>query len=160
MWIQLPVTEVPSEDWTGRSRPPGTTFDLSRSCRSGLAVPVAPEEHVLVVVMHHIAADGWSWRRSPGTCRRLRGAAWPGAGVGAAAGAVRGLRAVAARLLGEDTIRQPARAQWRTGGRLAGLPEELALPIDRPRPAVASHRGDRCRCRSRPRCTPGWWGWP
>ncbi|MBR7826928.1 amino acid adenylation domain-containing protein [Actinospica sp. MGRD01-02] len=102
-------------------------------------------EHVCVLVVHHVAADGWSI----GPLLRDLG------------------RAYSARLAGHGpdwsplpvqyadyTLWQKARlgaendptsllhgqlAYWRD--QLAGLPAELALPRDRPRPAAATHAG-------------------
>ncbi|MFD0969297.1 non-ribosomal peptide synthetase [Plantactinospora endophytica] len=108
---------------------------------------VAPNRHTLLILMHHIAADGWS---VPLLARDL-----------ATAYAARRQDTAPEQpplpvqyadytlwqhaVLGDE--RQPgspAAAQldyWRTA--LAGLPEQLDLPADRPRPAISSYQGQR-----------------
>ncbi|MBB2940598.1 nonribosomal peptide synthetase DhbF [Actinoplanes lutulentus] len=113
-------------------------FDLATQTPLRVALfRIAPRTHVLLVVLHHIAGDGWSLHNLAGEL---------------AAG-------YAARVDGRSPhlpdlpIQYADHARWQQAGidadRLAfwrdalhGLPELLSLPVDRPRAARTSYRGD------------------
>ncbi len=123
-------------------------FDLAAEVplRATLFV-LGPTEHVLLLVMHHIAADGWSLApltrdlADAYTARRAGQAPpWTPLPVQYADYAL-----WQRRILGADdsptSIISRQLAYWREA--LADLPEELPLPAVRPRPSVASFRGGR-----------------
>ncbi len=111
-------------------------FDLERdSVLRASALRLAPDEHVLLLVVHHIAADGWSL----GVMVEEIVALYPPVPRALPALAVQYADfAVWQRewLQGEALERQLA--YWRE--RLAGAPA-LDLPTDRPRPPAQSFRG-------------------
>ncbi|MFF5477786.1 amino acid adenylation domain-containing protein [Streptomyces sp. NPDC012935] len=101
---------------------------------------LAPDEHVLLLLVHHIATDGWSAEpllRDLETAydARVRGIlpGWRPLAVQYADYAL-----WQRQLLDDGGIAVPELEHW--AERLAGLPEELQLPVDRPRPAVAGYR--------------------
>ncbi|WIN00886.1 amino acid adenylation domain-containing protein [Actinoplanes oblitus] len=104
---------------------------------------LADDRHVLMVVIHHIAADGWSMGPllrdlSVAYAARSAGAVpvWESLPVSYADFAV-WQRELLAGVEAEQL------AFWR--GALAGVPAELALPFDRVRPARLSGRGGEVR---------------
>ncbi|MFD4431721.1 amino acid adenylation domain-containing protein, partial [Nocardia sp. NPDC058497] len=123
-----------------------TAFDVTAEVPFRAALfEVSPTEHVLALVVHHISADGFSMgplTRDVMTAysARVEGAepAWRPLEVQYADFAL-WQRAV---LGDEDDAKSVISQQisfW--GQQLRGLPEQLDLPADRPRPAVASGRG-------------------
>ncbi len=106
---------------------------------------LGPADAVLLLVVHHIAADGGSLRplatdlaAAYAARRRGRAPDWAPLPVQYADHTLREL----ARLGDAAEPGSPLAEQlafWRTA--LHGAPDELVLPIDRPRPAVASQDG-------------------
>ncbi|MGA5063903.1 amino acid adenylation domain-containing protein [Streptomyces exfoliatus] len=134
--------EVPGIVDTAVHRP----FDLAAELPlRATVVEVAPDEHVVVLLLHHITTDEWSDRPflqdlTTAYTARLEGAApaWEPLPVQYADYAL-----WQQRLLGDpadpDGLAARQLEHWRTA--LAGAPEELDLPTDRPRPARPTFSG-------------------
>jgi len=122
-------------------------FDLARGpvLRAAL-VELDRDDHVLLLILHHIATDGWSMGLLVRELTRLYSALAGGAPT----------------LLPELPLQYSDFATWQRGWlqgealesqlrywrqRLAGAPTQLALPVDRPWPAVQTSRGDRTAIR-------------
>ena len=148
---RLPVTPAAEEDLAGTvAQVAGEPFDL------GAGIPVRARllaagagVHVLVLVLHHIATDGWS----TGILARDLSSAY----AARRAGEVPGWAPLPVQyadyaiwqreLLGDPgdpaSLLSRQAAWWRE--MLADAPAELALPADRPRPPVPSQRGHTVR---------------
>ncbi|WP_030312979.1 non-ribosomal peptide synthetase [Streptomyces flavochromogenes] len=121
-------------------------FDLASELPiRATVVEVAPDEHVVVLLLHHITTDEWSDRPflrdlTTAYTARLAAAApdWGPLPVQYADYAL-----WQQKLLGDPTDPGSLAARqlehWRTA--LAGAPEELELPTDRPRPARPAFTG-------------------
>ncbi len=147
----LPLVDVEPEQLSGALATDGAEgFALERElpARAKL-LRLGEREHVLLFVVHHIASDGAStaplardlaeaYRRRLGYAEPAR----PPLGVQYADYALWQRKALG----GENEPDSPVRAQldfWTRA--LAGLPEELALPHDRPRQANPAHHGGMVR---------------
>ena len=116
-------------------------FDLQRGplFRAAL-MRLAPEEHLLLLDMHHIVSDGWSF----GIFYRELGALY-GAFLEGKPSPLPELPVQYAdfsiwqRAWLQGPVLAEQLAYWRE--RLAGIPPALEMPVDRLRPAMQSHRG-------------------
>ncbi|HEX8276908.1 MAG TPA: amino acid adenylation domain-containing protein [Longimicrobiaceae bacterium] len=141
--VALQVEDVADEDAARRefAEEARRPFDLAGEALFRFRLlRVAAEEHVLLLVVHHAVADGWSM----GILFRELAALYPAFAAG------RGSP------LPEPALQYPDFALWQRGWmrgetldrqlafwreRLAGAPPVLELPTDSPRPAVQSFRG-------------------
>ncbi|WP_416071302.1 amino acid adenylation domain-containing protein, partial [Streptomyces sp. NY05-11A] len=144
---ELPCTEADEarlpELLAGAARR-GFDLGVEPPLRAELFV-LAPDDHVLLVAVHHIAGDGWSMgplSRDLATAyaARMEGEPpnWAALPVQYADYAL-----WQRELLGEasDAGSRLVAQLDRWTQALAGLPAQIPLPADRPRPAVASQRG-------------------
>lgn len=120
-------------------------FDLATSLPLRAALFIcSPKDNVLVLVLHHIAGDGWSLGAlsrdlSTAYAARLSGAApaWGQLLVQYADYALWQRDWLGQR--GPQSVADQQLAFWTEA--LRDLPEEIDLPSDRPRPVQASYRG-------------------
>ncbi|WP_157874539.1 non-ribosomal peptide synthetase, partial [Streptomyces sp. AcH 505] len=147
--VPFEAVSVTHEELDGTvAKAAGHCFDLSTEVPLRVSLfRLSETEHVLLLLIHHIASDAWS--RTP-LARDLTGAY-----IARCAGAEPDWQPLPVQyadyalwqhdILGDvadaTSVAGAQLAHWREA--LAGLPEQLDLPTDRPRPATASYAGDR-----------------
>ncbi|MFI1914792.1 amino acid adenylation domain-containing protein [Nocardia sp. NPDC020380] len=145
-WLDFAVETVAPQELTTRVHTlASAVFDLTAQLPLRVRLLRAGSETVLVAVVHHIAADGASmapFARDVATAFDARAAGrapeWPPLPVRYRDYAVWQRAALgAATDPGSELSRQLG--YWRTA--LDGLPTEMSVPADRPRPASSSYRG-------------------
>ncbi|MFI0717403.1 amino acid adenylation domain-containing protein, partial [Streptomyces inhibens] len=146
-WTGLPVAEIDKSALPGALRDAACReFDLLDGPPLAVRLfSLSASDHVLLLLLHHIAADGWSMGQltrdvmSAYTARREgRQPSWKPLPV----------QYADYTLWQQDLLGDHDEPQSLAGGQmqywretLSDLPEEIQLPVDRQRPAVASYRG-------------------
>ena len=132
----------------------GYVFDLAAELPvRGWLFTLSEDEHVLVLLCHHIVGDGWSLQvlisdLATAYAARAAGRApgWAPLPVQYADYTLWQRDLLGRNDAGRDGGVLTSQVEyWRQA--LAGLPEELALPFDRPRPVLPSRRGGFVRWR-------------
>ncbi len=122
-------------------------FDLTREIPlRAILFELGPTQHVLLLVLHHIAADGFSipplsadLATAYAARRRGQAPAWPPLPVQYADYTL-WQHALLEQPIGNATLAERQLAYWREA--LHGVPELCGPQPDRPRPARPNHRGD------------------
>ena len=144
---RLAVTAVDETSLAGAlSAAARTGFDLAREPPLRVHLfALGAGEHVVLLLLHHIAGDGWSLAPLLRDLGRFYEARCRGEAAAVAALPVQYADYTLWQhaVLGSEEDGESAIARqlsfWT--GQLAGLPDQLDLPLDRARPAVSSYRG-------------------
>ena len=141
------VVSLPEQDVLGELMALAVhRFDLSAEIPVRAQIySVGPEQHVVAIVVHHIAFDGWSLApmvRDIGDAYNSRSAGFAPGWAQLAVQYVDYTLWQRAQFGDLDDSNSPIAAQlayWQDA--LAGMPERLQLPTDRPYPLAADYRG-------------------
>ncbi|WP_459973699.1 amino acid adenylation domain-containing protein, partial [Mycobacterium sp. MUNTM1] len=155
------VVSLTEQDLVGElSALAGYRFDLSAEIPIRAQIyAVGPEQHVVGIVVHHIAFDGWSlapMARDIGEAYRARRQGWAPQWAPLPvqyADYTLWQRDWLGAESDPDSVIAAQLAYWRQ--QLADLPEVVSLPADRPRPPVPSYRGDEVELRLDPQTWAG-----